>query len=202
MTLAELRQQFKDMLNRSDIDDTRADHFINMGIRRLERGLRLPFMEKSLAYTVDGDDDFLLAADHLELIGVFCNDVQLTRITPAEGGKLLQNPLSGTPTVYWRHGATMRLYPFPENDSVVEIRYYGEFENLGADDYETFELSVIPDVILYATLVYAADFYVDERKPIWQQTLSEIVKGVVDMAERDEFAGRDLRIGAPTDLEY
>jgi hypothetical protein len=54
MTLGELKTQFKLMLNNSVVNksDTLVALFINQSIMRIQRELRVPFMEKQVLYTI------------------------------------------------------------------------------------------------------------------------------------------------------
>lgn len=47
MNKGEIRAHFKALLNRSDITDALADTFIDQGITRIQRSLRVPSMEKN-----------------------------------------------------------------------------------------------------------------------------------------------------------
>jgi hypothetical protein len=194
MTRGELREYFKDILNRSDCTNAQADRFINFGIRRLERSVRLPPMESSYEYTVQAEDPSLgLPSDYLELIGVFYKDKRLSRVSgsnPVEYG-------TGEPWAFARLGDSIMVYPTPAQGTKIVIRYYGEFTNLTDDNSTTAEATLLPDAIIYSALIYAADFYIDERKPLFEQTLATLVSEIERMAERDEFAGRDLRMGNP-----
>ena len=51
MNKGNLRSHFKAVLNRSDITDALADTFIDQGIARIQRSLRIPSMEKKHTYT-------------------------------------------------------------------------------------------------------------------------------------------------------
>ena len=76
MTLSELTAQFLALMNRTDLtaDPALAATFINQSILRLQRELRVPFMEKIVRYTVP--DTYSAAyglavpSDLLELIDI------------------------------------------------------------------------------------------------------------------------------------
>ena len=51
MNYGQIRTHFKALLNRSDITDALADTFIEQGIARIQRSLRIPSMEKQHNYT-------------------------------------------------------------------------------------------------------------------------------------------------------
>lgn len=205
MNLLTLKQQLVDMLNRSDTTLAQAENFINMGVRKLERTLRLPFMERMSRYEASGTtSEYVIPWDYVELMGVFWKDRRLQRITSSEAGVFFENPDNGCdPRYFWREGNCYWVHPTPPQGSFVDIKYYAEFENFNGDTYETFELRIIPDLILYAALLYAADFYVDDRKTLWQQTFSETLSVIQGAAEKDEFMGSDLRMKSPFDgIEY
>jgi hypothetical protein len=53
MTLGELKAQFRGLLNNTvSTRATRSSDFINQSIMRIQRELRVPFMEKQILYTI------------------------------------------------------------------------------------------------------------------------------------------------------
>lgn len=194
MTRGELREYFKDILNRTDCTDALADRFIEFGIRQLERSMRTPTMERTLDYEISETGEYLLPNTFLELIGLFVDGVRLRRVSGSDGG--LYNTES-EPSVFWREGGNLIIRGIPKAGSAVKLLFYNEFENLGTDEQETLELAIYPDAIVYSALTYAADFFLDERKPLFAATLTTIVNQIQGQVEKDEFAGRDLRIGNP-----
>ena len=194
MTRAELRAYFKELLNRSDCTDTQADQFINLGIRRLERILRVPTMERRIVYTSSGDGVYPIPNDYLELIGLFHADRRLEKTTSSDA---FIRPVSGEPSVFWREGPNFIIRPKPAADEQVVLIYYGEFEDFADDGYETFESAVYPDAIIYSALTFAADFFIDERKPLFVDSLSQALTEIQASADKDALAGHDLRLSSP-----
>lgn len=200
MTRAELRAYFKELLNRSDCTDIQADQFINLGIRRLERILRVPTMERRIVYTSSGDGVYPIPNDYLELIGLFHANRRLERVTSSDA---FLRPDSGDPAVFWREGPNYIVRPKPASGEEVVLIYYGEFEELGDEGYETFESAVYPDAIIYSALTFAADFFIDERKPLFVDSLSQALTEIQASAEKDALAGHDMRLSSPySGLDY
>lgn len=194
MTRGELRAYFKEILNRSDCTDEQADRFIGLGVRKLERTLRVPTLERSHTYISDGTGSFAIPANYLAIIGLFHKDRRLERVS---GSDAFRFPSDSCPSVFWREGPYLKVRGYPPSGDEVVLRYYGEFEEFGNDNYETVEMAVYPDAMVYAALLFAADFYMDERKPFFETEFNRILLEIQASAEADEFKGGDLRLGNP-----
>lgn len=180
MNYGELRSHFQDVLNRSDCSDQQADTFISMGIRRTERLLRTPLQKTTYEVTVDGTWPGYLAvpADFLSISYLQVNGVSVPRITAGQpdGGYLIEN-------------ARFYFKPDVTEGDVIKIIYYNEFAQGVGDAAITTYSAVIPDVIVYAALVFACDTFVDERKMTFEGTLGQIVQEVQAFADLDEMSG-------------
>lgn len=180
MNYGELRAHFQDVLNRSDCTDAQADTFISMGIRRTERLLRTPIQKTTLEVTVDETWPgwLTIPADYLSVSYVQVNDVSVPRITSGQpdGGYLIEN-------------ARFNFKPDVTEGDVIKIVYYNEFPQGVGDNAITTYSAVLPDVIVYAALLFACDTFVDERKATFERTLAAIVDEVQTFADIDEMSG-------------
>src|SRR3546814_3144651 len=69
-----------DLINRKDLTTVRAGRFLNRAVDRLERNVRLPFMERLVEYTITDSPDIDLPTDFIELANLFVDDVELEQV--------------------------------------------------------------------------------------------------------------------------
>lgn len=187
------------MMNRSDLNiDTTglATTFINQSILRLQRELRVPFMEKIVRYTIPSTYDqtlgLLIPSDLLELIdlnidsdgdGLF--DYPLQRVQLKDAMRAAQ--YSGLPTVFARRGGYWVIGNSPAQGSVIEIVYYAEFAPL-VNPTDTNTISRIAwDAVVYGALAAASDYYNDDRSQVFEARYSQITQNLQAMADSDEL---------------
>jgi hypothetical protein len=199
MTLGDLKTQFKGLINNGVIkkDDALITTFINQAIMRIQRELRVPFMEKQIDYIIpDNYAKLAIPSDMLELImlmvdtdqdGVFDYEMRRTDMTRVA----LQSQLPQTgipPRVYTRQGGAWILGPRPTPGTHVLIHYYAEFAPLVDDTSENTCLKVAWDAVLYAALSAACDWLVDDRAALFEQRYAQITKSLQDQADADELS--------------
>lgn len=208
MTLGELKAQFKSLLNNTVVNnnDALVSTFINQAIMRIQRELRVPFMEKEILYTIP-DDDFVVAIpdDLLALKAILVdadgdgiNEYVLSRRDLSTVVKASQQP--GHPTVYARQGGIWVLGNTPRAGDKVLIYYYSEFEELTSDSSENTATSVAWDAVLYGALSYAADFLDDERFERYEARYTKITASLQEQSDADELTA-DAAIGPALQYE-
>jgi len=176
----ELRAQFKDILNRSDCSEDQADTFLDFGLRRSERVLRTPLQKQLLDYIIpEGYVDYItVPAGYLGLEWMRINGCSPRRLSP----------LNTCDDGFWFEKGQIHFRPAIVAEDVIRMSYYAETSLDANDDEEVSPTSLsIPDVIIYAALVFAADTFVDERKQSWKDTLKELIAEVQDMSDRDSL---------------
>lgn len=197
MTLGELKAQFKGLLNNSVVNksDPLITTFINQAIMRIQRELRVPFMEKQILYTIpDTYTKLSIPSDLLELIAIMVDTDQdgileyelrrtdLTRVTRESQMSSL------TPRIFSRQGGAWILGPKPGVGSQVLIHYYAEFTPVVADTDTNTCLKVAWDAVLYGALSAACDYLQDdERGPKFEGRYGQITKQLQEQADADEL---------------
>lgn len=185
-------------MNRSDLNTNPAlaTTFITQSIMRLQRELRVPFMEKIVRYTIPDTYDpslgLLLPSDLLELIDINVDsdnsgliDYPLQRVQLKEAMSRAQ--LVGIPQVFARRGGYWVLGPQPAVGSVIELVYYAEFAPL-VNPTDTNTISRIAwDAVVYGALAAAADFYNDDRSQVFEARYGQITQNIQGMADGDEL---------------
>lgn len=189
MNKGEIRAHFKALLNRSDITDALADTFIDQGITRIQRSLRVPSMEKKHTYTFTSSASQVnLPADFLEAIDVYFADQALSRIPMREMSALKAGNEVGTPRHFAREQGVLLLYPYPSSGS-LSLNYYASFTDMASDSDENVLAAIAADLITYSALTYASDYYLDERAPIFAQKYQEFMTELQEQANDAETSG-------------
>jgi hypothetical protein len=197
MTLGELKAQFKGLLNNTVVNNnsTLVSTFINQSIMRIQRELRVPFMEKQILYTIpEGYTKLAIPSDLLALKGILvdadCDGIleyELSRKDLSTVIKASQYP--GHPTVYARQGSSWVLGNLPTLGSQVLIYYYAEFAALADDNAENTCLKVAWDLVLNGALSNACDYLDDDRVERWENRYNQIAKQLQEQADGDELTG-------------
>lgn len=182
MNYGQLRTQFKNILNRSDCTDALADTFISQGLARAQRMLRTPANEKTSSTTVGtGFTAFPVPNDLIEVITFDCDGRKVTFL-PVQRWLELGTDTSGQPDYWTRIGSTFKFKPTPPVGKVLTLYYYGEFAEFTNDSTETTLSVIAPDMIVYGGLTFAADYFLDERKDLFEQRYTMAAQELQDQA--------------------
>lgn len=193
MQLGELRTHLKNLLNRSDITDALADTFISQGIARIQRSLRIPAMEKTHTYNLAAETSFVaIPNDYLEGIELIYDQHVLQRIPVAEIQDLRKAGAQGNPHYYAREGGTFLLDPVPASGS-LKLNYYANFPAMTLDSDENVLAAIAGDLIIYAALTYAADYYLDERSVLFEEKYLYFMTELQEQANDAETANTAIR---------
>lgn len=189
MNYGELRTQFKNILNRSDCTNALADTFISQGLARSQRILRTPANEKSVATTITtGISSISVPNDLIEVISIDSDGSAITFLPTKRWLELAQDA-SGTPEYWTRIGADIKFKPVPTAGKVITLYYYGEFAEFTDDSTETTLSVIAPDLIVYGGLTFAADYFLDERKDLFEQRYIGAAAELQEQASGVEGAG-------------
>lgn len=174
MTYAELKAQFTALLNRTDLTAALTTTFVSMAMLRAARELRLPEQEILLSTTVSSSyAGIAVPTGFKQLIQLaVAGEEALTYITPAT--YLALDAASGTPVYYTRLRDKFQVYPAPAVDVVITMDYWGIFDALSADADTSPMTTEYPDLLIYGTLSYASDYYLDERATSFEQRYQSI----------------------------
>lgn len=182
MNKAGIRTQLLALLNRNDCTNAIADTFIEQGVARIQRTLRVPAMEKQSLVTVNTvtPGSIVLPDDFLN-IKYFYTDWGMMEYK--DFATFMQIPQSvGYPQYYTRVQGELKMKPTPPEGTVITMIYYGEIPDLVSDTDTNFLSIIAPDLLIYAALTFAADFFVDERKQIFEDRFGAIYGEVEEQA--------------------
>ena len=202
MNYGDLKSHFNDLLNRTDITTTLTTRFIDQGLARIQRNLRVPLMEKQQNYTISSNTPLVvLPSDFLEIINLYhSSGVQLTRIPMSTMRSHLANSFTGNPQFFTRQQANVLLFPHV-TDGTLTLDYYGEVGDFVDDTTETTLSKVAPDLIIYAGLTYAADYFLDERSDLFEGKYIQFLNELQSQADDQELNGSTQVIQAAFNFE-
>ncbi len=202
MNLGELRTHFKNTLNRDDCDDLLADTFIQLGIKRVHRRLRVPALERSAEVTTDSQSRLLIPSDYLEMIALYeeDGDHQLVKKTKDEFLRYPNN--SSVAVVYTRKGNYWHLKPTQEAGVTFNLDYYGEMLPLEDDEDTDPILDVAWDIILYGALSEAANYFEDDREGKWETQFLGKLQEVQDQSDEQDASEGIQTVSPGTSTEY
>lgn len=193
MIYGDIQNDFTALLNRRDCTTAQRNAFFNEAIQRIQREVRCPAMEKSVIYTVPSNYSGLtIPSDLLELISILpeaCDD-RLEKTSIERALKGAREP--GAPKFYCRQGGVWVLAPAPQQADVIRVDYYAELGTLSAPTDEVPLTKIAPDLLKYAALSYAGDFFNDKRTPTWETRYTQIRDSLQNMADADETSGASV----------
>lgn len=189
-TYGEVKTEFTALLNRRDATPTQITTFLQNAIRRAQRTLRIPSMERGVEVVIaDPYEGVPIPDDFLELIRITraSDNIELDRRDFSTVSALAAGV--GIPRTFTRQGPYFLLGPTPTEGSEYRIDYYAEFEEVSADGDENMLTLLAPDIIVYGALVYACRHFTDKRLPVMEETYKQIVGELTEQAMRDELSG-------------
>lgn len=194
MAYAEVKTQFMGLLNRRDITTTLIDTFMQFAIQRIHTELRVPAMEKVVELTTDGSATLDVPGDLLEVISIHTNDtVNHDKLVRTDLQTILtQSVISGIPKFYHREAGSLYIGPYPEAGTSVYVHYFSDSTSLAADTDLNWLTEVSPMLLIYGALSYASDYFLDDRKVLFEETYKQTRDALRDMALQDEVVNASI----------
>jgi len=194
MNYGDIQAHFNDLLNRNDITAALTTTFIDQGIARIQRNLRTPLNEAINTYTVSAQTgSFALPNDFLEVISLYYDDKELKRIPMSKYRAVASNPVAGNPVEFTRQQQNLLVHPQPASGNLV-LYYYAEFAAMTANTDENTLAAVGSDLIIYAALTFASDYYLDERGGLFEQKYLQFLTEIQEQANDQEMNGGTQQI--------
>jgi hypothetical protein len=188
MNYGDVKTYLRDLINRTDLTDTRASQFIQQAQDRLERLLRPSFLQRFVSFTLNGTSgDFRVPVDFLELCDLFTEEGELRRVDVTEW--LRHDNGSGTPRVFIQTGHDLRVRPIPAADQTINLRYYGVEPELVTPTDENYWTTAAVDALVYAAASLAGDFYEDERLARFEEKFQSALGELKDQQFAEDFSG-------------
>lgn len=190
-----IRNQIRGLLNRNDLTDTQADIFIDQAVARIQRTLRIPPMERTMITTVaDSSPELIvLPNDFLQLKNLYTDKGTLEY---KDLGQFLQiqDAPGNYPKYYTRVQGSYLVKPSPPEGLQINMIYYGEIADLVNETDENFLSVICPDLLVYGALIYAADFFVDDRRDSFEAVATRIFDELISQSLEMEFAQEGMAI--------
>ena len=210
-TYAELKQDVKDLINRTDCTDALAGTFINQAQRKIARTLRIPSLEKSQTITVgttpapsytQATGKYALPNDFLELVYIYTDKRILDRVPLRQFIALDRKyPATGEPRYYTRKQAAFEFKPIPLVGDEVTVVYYADPVTLvNATDTNIFS-EVCPDLITYGAVLFASDYFNDQRKATFEDTYNKLFAETKALSDSSDEAMVDSAVQPSFEFE-
>lgn len=187
MSFQTLIDDFRTILLRDDCTEAQAAAFLTQGIRRLQREVRLPAMERDITATfpTGGESSVVLPSNLLQIIDVIVTDGSSAQPRPlrkTEYRTLVAMDQETAPHTYATFGSRLFVAGAMSAGSSLRLLYYGTFTDLPtyADDNEV--TIGFPEAAIYAGLVYAASAYSHPSKGEWEADYAAVREGLVSSA--------------------
>jgi len=192
-------ERVKKWLDVPDLDDDVFGFCLDSANERLNRDLNSQWMESSYPFTVED------ASAPIELAYEF-NDYNRMRLVTIRGqlplvavalneykAELINNT-SSIPRVYCVSAMNLMIWPTPAVDDVIDIDYYVKVPALSDEIDENVFSKRHPDALLYAALLEATPFIVeDERLGTWTTFYNNIRDAINVTADRANKGSTPLK---------
>lgn len=191
MNKGQIRAHFKALLNRTDCSDALADTFIDQALTRIQRLLRIPSMEQQQTYSFTSGTQItqvVVPSNLLEIIDVQYDGIGLARVPLHEMSSLHKLAQSGNPLYFTRERELIKIAPQPTSGTLY-LNYYAEFDELTSDTSTNAVTLTASDLLTYTALSYAADYFLDERGPLFEQKSGQFLAEIQEQADAAEQSG-------------
>ena len=218
MPLSDITTSITGIANRRDLTSNPAlvTTFVGQGLRRIERTLRLPSMERLyIEKTGQGEaiSSFQAPSDLLQVIDIFAAGRSLVKkgfrelapmARPWSGEVCNAGPETpfipnhwGLPNAYARVGGVFYIAPALMGPSEIMMTYYGTLGPLvnPTDDNEI--TTSCSELLVYGALMYVADYYRLDTGPQWAQTFGQLLQEVQDQADQLNNTGGPSVVASP-----
>ena len=185
-------------LDRDDLTD-RIPEFISLAEARFNRDLRIRAMEtKQTASTVAAQRNYALPTGYLQMRNFQVNVTPvrvLEYVTPEIYDRLYGSTANGIPVYYTLLANEIQLGPIPDSVMTLEMPFYKTFDALSPTTTTNWVLANAPDVYLYAALMEAEAFLVnDARLPTWSAGYQRAIESLQFADAQDRHSGSAMRI--------
>jgi len=199
-TYSDLKTSVANYLARTDLTDQIPD-FIGLAERRMRREVRIRQMLSSTELTAtSGNNKVSMPADFLEArdFVVVGNPTQpLNYVSPSALSRNAVSSTSGKPTEYTILANQFQLSPAPDFAYTLNLLYYVSPDFLSDENTSNVFLANVPDMLLYATLIEAEPYLMnDARLPTWVSMYERASASVDKSNETGQYSGVPLSIKA------
>lgn len=186
MNYGEVKDYFSKVLNRRDTTTSLVNTFMKNAIQRIQRVVRLPPMEKRTIIT-SSDGSLAIPGDLIQLIALVNDNKVYGRISLED---LFRHRESGSSfTGFTQRGGEYLVTPLSDAATSYEIDYYADASGLVADTDSNWLTEVAPDAIVYGALSYACEYFLDNRREVFEARFSQAAAELIEQRHNDELTG-------------
>ena len=192
MAYSDLIATFQSTLNRDDVSDAQADVFLQQGINRLQRAVRLPCMEREYDIQIVGTTNtFIIPTDLLAIIDVIytSSTTGVTVLDKLDYRDVIVRDATLSPFAYSRIRGNIQIVGSAGDGDQIRVLYYGAFGPLASNAADNEVTLGFPDIAVYAGLVFAAAAYSHPSKDDWEKTYQSLKQDLIDEAIAIEASG-------------
>jgi len=195
---SDLQASVANYLGRSDLTTVIPD-FIRFAELRMARDLRTRQMLKSAtAPTVSGDGKVALPPDFLEIRDLHVQGSPRFPITYMSPSSLTRDAYAdetGKPVNYTILASEFLLAPIPDTNYTLEILYYAKPPVLSGSQPSNVFLANYPDALLYASLLEAEPYLInDARTQTWATLYDRAIGNIQTADQNSEYSGVPLQM--------
>ena len=199
-THADLKTSVANYLARTDLTDQIPD-FISLAERRILREVRIRQMLVSLDLTATaGSNKIALPANFLEardLVVVGNPTKPMNYLSPSALSRNSLSSVSGQPANYTILAEEFQLAPSPDFAYTLSLLYFAKPASLSDDNQSNILLVNLPDMLLYAALLEAEPYLMnDARLATWVSMYERASVSVEKSNETGQYSGVPLAIKA------
>jgi hypothetical protein len=92
--------------------------------------------------------------------------------------------------------------PVPPDETSIFIYYYADASELVADSDTNWVTEVAPTLLIYAALSFASDYFLDDRKQMFEASYMQIAEQLQNMALQDELGNASVSSAYDTAPNY
>lgn len=195
---SDLKTSVANYLGRSDLTAVIPD-FIAFAEARLSRQLQTRQMLKSAtSNTVAGDARVALPTDFQQIRDLHLQGnprSPVTYMSPSAFNRNARADVSGKPVFYTVLGTEFEFAPIADAVYTLEILYYAKPTVLSATNPSNVFLANYPDALLYASLMEAEPYLInDARVQTWATLYDRAIANIIDSDQGSEYAGVPLQM--------
>jgi hypothetical protein len=204
VTYLAVKNQFLGILNRRDITPSLTDTFMLYGIQRIQREVRCREMEKLTSVLTDGSSTIDIPTDLLEVISLNTNDqVNVHKLVRTDLQTILNySKIPGQPRFYYRQDGKFSIGPYPPEDTTIWINYYCDVSSLTADTDSNWLTEQAPALLVYAALAYAADYFLDDRKQLFESSYAQVGEQLMLQSTQEDLENASISPAYDTAPNY
>lgn len=205
---AELQQTIEDYLENDDVSGNVVD-FIRLAEARMDREISIQAMHKVFTDEISASE-VALPSDYIEVVSWRLTgtaiDATGIRLTPDKFFGMIGQSTGGVPRYYTIVGTNAHWAPDPGTPDAGQhpysLEYLAQIPALSDTNTTNWMLTRYPDVYLYASMLEAQPFLIDDaRIEVWAGLYKQAITSLAGVDVRGRFRpGARMRPeGVPTD---